>query len=99
VLIVGGLVTVAITAFSGESTKLGEIAARVGGLICTISNFRVRRILLDHFQRRGERREVSGIGTLFLGPLFLQTKINDFADEPQPEDGAGLAWGARRDPS
>ena len=47
--------------------------------------FRARAILRSDFARTRRQLDVSGAGTLFFGPIYLQHAINEAADTPARE--------------
>jgi len=87
-LLGGGIVLGVIEGVSESGGDFGENVARVGGIVALFATFRIRRILLDHCSRSGMGRDISGLGTFFFGPLYLQFKINQIADEVRHEYNA-----------
>ncbi len=53
-----------------------------GGIIMLIMSFRTAEILRNDFARTGRLLSVSGVAVFFLGPMYLQHKINEAADTP-----------------
>ena len=56
---------------------IDNLIALVGGIIIVILAFRVRRILIEHFNEKlGMNISFSGAGTFFFTILYLQYKMN-----------------------